>query len=198
MADSLVTNPSLLLRIRDAQDTLAWSQFANLYAPLIHEFARRYGLQDADAADVTQEVLRAVARAVKELDYDPRLGSFRGWLYTVVRNQVRKTLGRKQAHQCGTGGTEAQMLLEKQLSPEKDETAEWHADYERRVFAHAATQVRGDFQETTWQAFWLTGVDGKGAKEVAEELGLTVAAVYLAKGRVMARLKEQIRLLQGE
>jgi len=198
MADSLVTHPSLLLRIRDARDARAWSQFVDLYAPLIHEFARKYGLQEADAADVNQEVLGAIAQAVKGLDYDPRLGSFRGWLYTVVRNQVKKTLGRRKAHQCGAGGTEAQMLLEQQLSPEKDETAEWNADYERRLFTHAATQVRGDFQETTWQAFWLTGVEGKSAKEVAELLSLTVAAVYLAKARVMARLKEQIRLLQGE
>ena len=198
MADSLVTHPSLLLRIRDAQDARAWSQFVDLYAPLIHGFARKYGLQEADAADLTQDVLRAIVRAVKELEYDPRLGSFRGWLYTVVRNQARKTLGRNKAHHCGAGGTEAQVLLQQQLSPEKDETAEWLADYERRMFAHAAAQVRGDFQETTWQAFWLTGVDGKNAKEVAEQLGLTVAAVYLAKGRVMARLKEQIRLLQGD
>jgi RNA polymerase sigma-70 factor (ECF subfamily) len=135
---------------------------------------------------------------VKELDYDPRLGSFRGWLYTVVRNQVHKTLGRRKAHHRGAGGTEAQILLGQQLSPERDETAEWNADYERRVFTLAATQVRGDFQETTWQAFWLTGVDGKSAKEVAAQLGLTVAAVYLAKGRVMSRLKEHIQLLQGE
>jgi RNA polymerase sigma factor (sigma-70 family) len=198
MADLLLTHPSLLLRIRDARDADAWSQFAALYAPLVHGFARKYGLQEADAADVTQEVLRIIAESVKALDYDPRLGSFRGWLYTVVRNQVRKTLGRRKPHQRGTGGTEAQMLLEQHLSPEKDETAEWNADYERRVFAHAAAQVRGDFQETTWQAFWLAGVDGKSAKEVAAQLGLTVAAVYLAKGRVMARLKEQIRILQGE
>ncbi len=183
MADSLLTHPSLLLRIRDARDAQAWARFVDLYTPLIHGFARKYGLQEADAADVTQEVLSSIARAVQALNYDPQVGAFRGWLYTVVRNQVRKTLGRRKSHQCGTGGTEAQMLLEQHLSPERDETAEWNANYERHLFAHAATQVRGVFQESIWQAFWLTAVEGEKAKEVAEQLGMTVAAVYLAKGR---------------
>lgn len=198
MNDSPTTRPSLLLRIRNAEDAVAWSQFADLYGPLIHGFARKHGLQEADAADVTQEVLRLVVRAAEKLDYDPERGSFRGWLYTVVRNQVRKSLGRKRPHDFGAGGTEARNRLEQQLSPEQDGAAEWDGDYQRRVFAHAASQVRHDFKDATWQAFWLTGVEGKSAKEVAQQLELTVAAVYLAKGRVMTRLKEQIRFLEGE
>src|SRR4051794_37750507 len=114
MAASPMTQPSLPLRIRDAQDAPAWSQFAELYVPLIQGFARQYGLREADAADVTQEVLRRIAQAIKQMDYDPRRGSFRAWLYTVVRNQVRKSLGKKRPHDCGTGGTEAQLLLEGQ------------------------------------------------------------------------------------
>ncbi len=198
MTATPTTQPSLLLRIRDAQDALAWSQFADLYVPLIHSFARKYGLQEADAADVTQEVLRRIAHAVKDLNYDPRRGSFRAWLYTVVRNQVRKSLGQRRPYDCGTGGTAAQILMEEQHFSEEDSTADWDAAYEKRMFAYAAAQVRGDFKDATWQAFWLTGVEGRSAKEVAKQLGMTVAAVYLAKGRVMARLKEQIHLLQGE
>jgi RNA polymerase sigma factor (sigma-70 family) len=198
MAASPMTQPSLLLRIRDARDARAWSQFAELYVPLIQGFARQYGLQDADAADVTQEVLRRIAQAIKQMDYDPGRGSFRAWLYTVVRNQVRKSLSKIRPHDCGTGGTEAQILLEGQHAAEADSTADWDAAYEKRMFAYAAAQVRGDFKEATWQAFWFTAVDGRSAKEIAEPLGMTVAAVYLAKGRVMARLKEQIRSLQGE
>jgi RNA polymerase sigma-70 factor (ECF subfamily) len=87
-------------------------------------------------------------------------------------------------------------LLEEQPAPEEQST--WDEDFHRRLFGCAAEQVRGDFREATWQAFWETAVEGKAAKEVAERLGLSVAAVYLAKGRVMARLKEQIRILQGE
>src|ERR1700739_4499560 len=89
MDDSATTRPSLLVRIRDAADHQAWSQFVEIYGPLVYGFARRLGLQDADAADITQEVLRAVAGAARKLVYDPRRGSFRGWLRTVVRNKVR-------------------------------------------------------------------------------------------------------------
>src|SRR5260370_8795393 len=91
MGEAPITRPSLLVRIRDAQDGPAWTQFVEIYAPLVHGFARRHGLQDADAADVTQEVLRAVARAANDLAYDPHRGSFRGGAFTVVRTQ-RKTL----------------------------------------------------------------------------------------------------------
>src|SRR5215472_3471826 len=86
--DAMPTRPSLLLRIRDAGDRLAWEQFVSLYAPMIYRFVRRRGLQDADAADVTQEVLRVVAAKAGRLEYDPTRGSFRAWLFTVTRNTL--------------------------------------------------------------------------------------------------------------
>ncbi len=196
MSDSPATRPSLLVRIRDARDDAAWSQFVEIYAPLVYGFARRHGLQDADAADLTQDVLRAVSRAVRDLDYDARRGSFRGWLFTVARNEFRDFLaGRKRPGQ-GSGDTDMQRRLHEVPAPD-DSSAWWDQEYERQLFAWAAEQVRGRFQEATWQAFWQTAVEGKSGKEVARGLGLSVAAVYLAKGRVMARLKEQIRQIQG-
>src|SRR5215472_2708074 len=96
MVDEPATSPSLLIRIRDRGDHLARSQFLEIYQPLIHGFARKHGLQEADAADLTQEVLRAVALAVERLDYDPRRGTFRGWLFTVVRNKLRNFLESQQ------------------------------------------------------------------------------------------------------
>src|SRR3954447_25293336 len=95
MADAPKTRPSLLLRIRDARDGAAWAQFVQVYAPLIYAYARKHGLQDADAADVTQESLGVVAGAVRGLDYDPRRGSFRGWLFAVVRNRLRSFWARQ-------------------------------------------------------------------------------------------------------
>src|SRR5205823_3239375 len=82
------TRASLLVRIRDGQDAEAWRQFVRVYAPVVYGFARKRGLQDADAADLMQEVLRSVAAAAGHLEYDPRRGSFRGWLYTVTRNKL--------------------------------------------------------------------------------------------------------------
>jgi RNA polymerase sigma factor (sigma-70 family) len=197
MNDSPATRPSLLVRIRDPRDGPAWSQFVEIYAPLIYGFSRKTGLQDADAADVTQEVLRSVAGAVNNLEYDPQRGSFRGWLFTIVRNRLRNFQGRKPPD-AGSGDTGVHQRLLEQPAPEADQASWWDQEYDRQVFHWAASQVRNDFQGSTWQAFWQTAVEGKSGKEVARELQMTVAAVYLAKGRVMARLKEQIQLIQEE
>jgi RNA polymerase sigma factor (sigma-70 family) len=198
MADSVTTRPSLLVRIRDPRDRQAWADFVEIYAPMIYGFAQKQGLQDADAADLTQEVLSAVARSAGRLDYDPARGSFRGWLFTVVRNELRDFAAVRRRHLSGTGDTGMKQRLEQQPAPEEDEAAAWDCDYERQLFALATEQVRRDFQESTWQAFWLTAIQGKSGKEVASILGLTSAAVYLAKRRVITRLKQQIDYLRAE
>jgi RNA polymerase sigma factor (sigma-70 family) len=198
MGDSPITRPSLLVRIRDMRDTQAWSQFVEIYAPLIYSFARKHGLQDADASDLTQDVLRVVAKTIRGLDYDQQRGSFRGWLFTVVRNKLRNFMTRRRPYDQGTGDTGAHKLLQEQPAPGEDPAVLWDQDYERQLFACAAKQVRSRVQEATWQAFWQTTVHGKNGKEVARELKMTVAAVYLAKSRIMAQLKAQIRQLREE
>jgi RNA polymerase sigma-70 factor (ECF subfamily) len=187
----------LLVRIRDRDDRAAWGQFADIYTPLLLRFARRHGLQEADANDLVQEVLKAVTTAAERLEYDPRRGSFRGWLYAVARSKLSNLLAARARQAVGSGDTAVQGLLEQQPAP-ADDSAEWDADYERRLFAWAAEQVRADFQDRTWQAFWQTAVEGKPAAEVGEALGLSVGAVYVAKSRVMARLKEQVQELHEE
>jgi RNA polymerase sigma factor (sigma-70 family) len=198
MNDALATRHSLLVRLRDARDEGAWSQFVELYAPLVFGFARKHGLQDADAADLTQDVLQAVSGGIRKLDYDPRRGSFRGWLFTVVRNKLRNFLAAQRRPGRGTGDPDAGRLLHELPAPEEDQTEWWDREYERRVFAWASEQVRGAFQESTWQAFWQTAVEGRTGPEVARTLGMSVAAVYLAKGRVTARLKDLIQETLGE
>lgn len=193
MHDPPTTRPSLLLRIRDARDRDAWRQFVQVYAPLVYRFARRARLQDADAADVTQEVMKTVARACKRLDYDPRRGSFRAWLYTVVRSKLSDFHARRAVRQREDGTANLDALP----APDTDEET-WEREYEQRVFAWAAGQVRVDFSAASWQAFWQTAVDGKSPKDVASALGLSVGAVYIARSRIIARLKEQIQSLQGD
>jgi RNA polymerase sigma-70 factor (ECF subfamily) len=191
MGHSPQTRPSLLVRIRDRRDDRAWAEFVDAYAPLIHGFARKQGLQDADAADLTQDVLRAVARAAPRLRYDPARGSFHGWLFTVVRNKLRNFLAGRDRRCRGSGDSGVQQLLAEQ--PARDEgEALWELEYQRRQFAWAAQRVRAEVRDLTWQAFWRTAVEGQSGQEVAASLGMSVAAVYLAKSRVMARLKEQL------
>jgi RNA polymerase sigma factor (sigma-70 family) len=198
MADSASTRPSLLARNRDRRDGKAWAEFVDIYAPLVYGYAQKRGLQDADAADLTQEVLRAVAGSVGRLDYDPRRGSFRGWLFTVVRNELRDFAAAQRRPGRGSGDTDQLRRLEQEPDRAEDDATLWEREYEKQLFTWAAEQVRRDFQETTWQAFWLTAVQGQSGKEAADALGLTTAAVYLAKRRVMARLKEQVEQLKAE
>jgi RNA polymerase sigma-70 factor (ECF subfamily) len=198
MAESPTTHPSLLVRLRDRGDREAWGQFIQVYGPLVYGFARKQGLQDADAADLMQETLRVVAGAVRGLEYDPRRGRFRGWLFAVVRNQLLRFRSRQDRAGRGTGDTSAHARLREVADPGADPSAVWDQDYQRRTFAWAAEKVRDQVQPATWQAFWQTAVEGKSGQEVAASLGLSVAAVYLAKSRVMARLKEQVRLLAGD
>src|SRR5262249_50284300 len=97
------TRASLLLRLRDPRDQSAWTQFVDLYPPLVYAYARRQGLQDADAADLSQEVLTAVAGAVARLEYDPRRGSFRNWLFTIVRHKLSNWWLAQQRRPQGSG-----------------------------------------------------------------------------------------------
>jgi RNA polymerase sigma factor (sigma-70 family) len=210
------TRPSLLVRIRDAGDREAWRQFVDLYAPLIYGLARKRGLQDADAADVTQEVFRAVANRMASnresaarnqgsevashesgaWEYDPKRGSFRSWLYTVTRRKISDFLTSRKPFR-GTGDTATQMFLEEQPATEDEETA-WGREYQQRLFTWAAERIRGDFHEATWKAFWQVAVEGKSGEEAARNLRMSVGAVYVAKSRVLARLKQEIEELQKE
>lgn len=194
-----LTQPTLLVRIRDVRDQEAWGRFVDLYAPLVYGFLSKRGLQDADAADLTQDVMRQVALAAHSLEYDPKRGSFRGWLFTVVQNRLTDHWRREGRREQGAGDTDAQQQLNELPQPGRlDASTQWDADYERQLFHYAANIVKQDFAEATWRVFWMTAVDGASGRDVAEQLGLTVAAVYLAKGRVMTRLKEQVKLLVGE
>src|SRR5262245_14457110 len=102
------TRPSLLVRLRDPGDGEAWQLFVGLYAPLVYGLGRKRGLQDADAADLTQEVFRTVADAVRRLEYDPRKGTFRGWLYTVARRKLCDLAARERHQPRGAGDAEVQ------------------------------------------------------------------------------------------
>jgi RNA polymerase sigma factor (sigma-70 family) len=198
MTDSPSTRPSLLVRLRDPQDERAWAEFQEIYAPVIRRLATRRGLQEADAADLTQEVFQAVAAAIDRWDPDPARGSFRGWLCRIARNLIVNLLAAQKRHPRGTGDSEFQVFLEQQPAPDGEESILFEGEYRRRLFAWAAERVRGEFRPATWDAFWWTGVEGHDPRAVAGTLGITVGAVYIARSRVMARLKREIERFEGE
>ncbi len=194
MIESPPTRASLLIRLRDPQDQEAWRQFIEVYSALIYGFARKRGLQDADAADLMQEVLRSVSGAVGRLNYNPGRGSFRGWLYTVTRNKLNTFLARQKRQVRGTGESGMHERLAEEAEPTED--ALWDQEYERRLFEWAAERVRSNAGESVWQAFWQTAVEGKSPKEVARGLSMSVGAVYVAKSRMLAQVREEIQQFQ--
>ncbi len=195
MPADLLTQPSLLLRIRQPQDAAAWRQFVELYAPLVYGFLRKQGLQDADAADIAQDVLRTVAARIGELEYDRARGSFRGWLFTVVHSRLADFRRRSQRQRALLAEAAASAPDREAAEPSP---AEWDLDYQRQVFHAAADRVRGDFGQSAWRAFWMAAVEGRAAKEIAAELRMSQAAVYLAKARVMQRIREEVNRLTGD
>ncbi len=198
MQESPATRASLLLRLRDGSDGDAWREFVHLYGPVIYGFARKRSLQDADAADVMQDVLRSVSSAVHRLEYDPVRGSFRGWLFTVTRNKVFNFMEGRSRRVQGSGDSRMQQRLEQQASADGELAADWEANYQRALAARAMERVKGEFQAATWDAFLQTAVEGRTPAQAAARVGLSVGAVYVAKSRVIARLRQEIERLQGD
>jgi RNA polymerase sigma factor (sigma-70 family) len=196
MPEAPATRQSLLLRLRDFQDEKAWSQFVEVYAPLIYAYVRKRGLQDADAADLTQVCIRKVSDHVGKFDYIPGRDSFRGWLFTIVRNKLHDFHARPKHLWQGSGDSQIRSLLENQPAPANGDASEWEREYEQSLFSWAADKVKPQVQPTTWQAFWQTAVEGRPGQEVAKNLGISLAAVYIAKSRVIVRLREAIRAMQ--
>jgi RNA polymerase sigma-70 factor (ECF subfamily) len=184
------TSASLLVRLRDSRDVGAWEVFVRVYSPLVFRLALRSGLQDADAADITQDVLQSVHGRIAKFEYDRTLGSFRGWLRQVARSRIADWSRRRKRHPAASGGTDAAIRLSEHAGP--DDEQDWEQEYRKTVFNVAAEKIKGEFRGSTFPAFWETAVNGREPGDVARELGMTAGAVYIAKSRVTARLREVI------
>jgi RNA polymerase sigma factor (sigma-70 family) len=195
--DSPLTRASLLVQLRDATNHEAWHEFVRLYSPIVYGFARKRGLQDADAADLMQDVMRSVSKAIQRLDYDRRQGMFRGWLFTITRNKIFNHLSAKRIRPQASGDENTNRLLESQPDG-NDGSDDWEMEYQRRLAAIAMERIRGEFQENTWQAFRLTAIEGVAAAEAAKKVGMSPGAIYVAKSRVLARLKEEVDVLRRQ
>ncbi len=194
MDGSDATRPSLIARVRDAADAPAWAEFVSLYGPLVRRVARRAGLQDADADDLAQDALRAVAAAMLELSVRP--DGFRGWLYTVTRNKLIDFF--RSAKHRDRGAGDAAALERLGAIPAPPEEPEWDREYERQVLSWVSDRVRDEFRETTWRAFWQTAIEGRSGPDVARELGMSVGAIHVARSRVLTRLKAAAREHLGD
>lgn len=194
MVVSPPTRATLLVRLRDPEDQLAWREFVEIYSPLIQSYGRHRGLQEADAADLAQDVLARIVRAAPGFEYDPARGSFRGWLFTVTRNELRKRFGRATREPCGSGDSEIRRMLD-EAPDEAGEAEDWDVEYRWGLVRWAADRVRHEFRDSTWQAFRQTALAGQDIDQTARALGLSTGAVYVARCRVAARIRHEIERL---
>lgn len=188
------TRPSLVLRLRDAQDQEAWETFLEIYQPMIFRLVRQKGLQEADAREVTQEVLLAVASAIDRWDENPELGTFRGWLSTITRNLVVNFLIKQSRHARTVGQVGPRYQLEEIAAPEGEVSRLFDLEEKRQIFRWAADQVRMEFRDDHWKAFWRTTVDEESIPAVAAALGLSIGLVYVTRNRIMKRLREMVEV----
>jgi len=197
MAAAPETQVSLILRLADSRDAAAWDEFVAIYRPVIVRLARAHGLQQFDADDLAQQVLLSVARRVPDWEADPQRARFRTWLGRVVRNAALNALTRRKPDRAA-GGTSVLILINGKAATDCDDEELLELEWRRQAFRWIADQIRDEFQPQTWEAFWLTAVDGLSAAEAAKQTGKSIGAVYVARSRIMARFQQQVRTLSGE
>jgi RNA polymerase sigma-70 factor (ECF subfamily) len=184
------TSASLLERLRQTGDQeatdAAWARFVNLYTPLLFYWARRLNLSHPDAADLVQEVFTALVQAMPQFHYDHRRG-FRSWLLTVLRNKWRDRC-RRLAKAPSEGGP---ALLDDLAAPEEPDAFS-EAEYRQHLVHRALELMQAEFSPSMWKACWEHVVACRPAAAVAADLGIAVGTVYVAKARVLRRLREEL------
>jgi RNA polymerase sigma-70 factor (ECF subfamily) len=191
------TRPSLIARLQTGADDSAWDEFVAIYRPVIVRLAAKLGLQHSDAEDVAQGVLLSVSNRIAEWKFDPQQARFRTWLQRIVRNSTINALVRRPADR-GAGGTTAFQSLNGVPNNPENLSAQLEIEWRREAFRWASDEVRNDVHPATWEAFWLTAVEGIEVSEVAKRAQKTIGAVYVARCRVMQKVQAKIRELTGE
>jgi RNA polymerase sigma-70 factor, ECF subfamily len=180
------TSPTLLAKLNGPDRAAAWHRFVHLYTPLFHRWAERLAVPPADRLDLIQELFLRLLRALPQFTHTQG-GSFRAWLHTLFVNKWRDQCRKRQPTPLGIGGSSFPAAAIEDPTIAVDE-----AEYLAVLVDRAARLIRADFNAATWSAFWATAVEDRPAREVAAEVGLTVNAVYLARARVLQRLRQEL------
>lgn len=193
MATTPATRASLLVRLADPADRAAWEEFLTVYGPLVHAAIRRRGFDHPDADDLTQKVFARVFRGLRTFEYDRRRGRFRDWLGAILRHEVIREF-RTRSRQP------ASLLPPDELDSLSDDAVdpEWADAFQVHLYQVALARCRGRFQPQTWAAFEQVWVAGRAPSDVAQELGLPVETVYVAKSRVLGVLSRTILELSDD
>lgn len=182
---STTTRISLLQQLHRRQDSQAWSRFVQLYTPLVLQWVSDLSIPESEKNDVVQDVFMVLLGKISTFEYDTKQ-SFRGWLRTITINKCRD-LHRKKKRL-----SEPTFVAQIEVAEKDDTELLTEKEYREFVARAALQQMKKHFSETTWQACWEHVANGKPAREVAEQLKISVNAVYQARGRVLKRLKQEL------
>lgn len=190
------TRHSLIVRLKDQRNNLAWTEFLCAYESFLKQLVRKQGTPERHVADVSQHLLMAIAKSVEGWAPDGKNASFRRWLGCVARNVVIKFMMRERKQITGQGGSDFLTLLEGQ--PDASTKAEQFKQYEQELILWAAEQVRGEFRVNSWRAFWETEVAGRSIAEVSEDLGVSIGSIYMSRSRIFARIRATVEEVLDE
>jgi RNA polymerase sigma-70 factor (ECF subfamily) len=185
------TSSSLLHRAK-SRDPEAWRRLAELYGPVVYGWVRAAGFREQDAADIVQEVFQAVLTSLDRFRQDKPTDRFRDWLWTITRRRAVDFLRLRAAHPAAAGGDEAQRLLQELPQRLPEQAAPEDGSLQGELVRRALELVRPEFADHTWQACMQTAVEGRRPADVAADLEMTVGAVYVARSRVLKRLRKEL------
>ena len=185
----LETRKSLIVRLKNEQNEFAWRDFVCSYEGFLNQLARRQGVPERHIPDVTQQILLSIAKSIDGWKDDGNAASFRRWLSTVSRNVAIRLMSRERKQAGGVGGSDLVAVLQNVV----DKPDEQHVrKYEHELIVWAAEQVRHEFLESSWRAFWATVIDERSVDEVAVELGVTAGSIYMSRSRIMAKIRRKV------
>ncbi|MDX1953869.1 MAG: sigma-70 family RNA polymerase sigma factor [Verrucomicrobiota bacterium] len=195
--ESLATRQSLLSRIKDHQDHEGWEEFYNLYGKLIHSLALRAGLSPEEADDVLQETLLSVAREIPGFRYDPKKGSFKGWLFQITRRRIADHWRAKARRQKGRTDLE-NLEQQPETGPADPLLNLWEEEWRQNQMQHAVEKVKQKVAPRQWQMFDLVTLQEWPTEKVSQLLGVNRAQIYMAKMRVGRLLKQELLHLTSD
>jgi RNA polymerase sigma-70 factor (ECF subfamily) len=182
-----------LLKRVQASDPAAWQVFAQVYGPVVYSWVRQSGLQEADASDVVQETFRTLVTRIGTFRKANPGDSLRGGLWTITRNKIRDHFRHQAGRAQTVGGTDHRLLLEAIPDAPPDESSRTGPSASENYLHHHLLQtLQAEFEPRTWQAFWDVAVQGRRPADVANDLQMSIGAVYMAKSRVLKRLRQEM------
>jgi RNA polymerase sigma-70 factor, ECF subfamily len=185
------TSATLLERLNNRSDSVAWQRLVDLYSPLIKAWLHHHGVSASDAEDLTQDVLGVVVREVSRFHHNGRAGAFRTWLRTITINCLRQSLRSRRLRPEAVSPPDLGALLDQLEDPASDLSRRWDREHDRHVLDRLLELIEPEFEATTRRAFRRQVIDGVPARAVAAELQMTVNAVLIAKSRVLSRLRRE-------